>query len=97
MSGELQRTGRRVDPEDRDVIGSLIAAVEKISRRIKGKAPWIIAPRPFLSLVGQLPVLIYGKNRDAVMKTVSRIDKSTVGGNHDVRTEITSREPRWQG
>ena len=54
MPGELKATGFLIDLEDGDIVGSLIARVEKIPGRIKIKTAGIIPPRPFVRNKGQL-------------------------------------------
>jgi hypothetical protein len=79
IAREDQFAGRLVHLKDCDVVSSLITAVQEVSGRIKVKAARIIATCPFVGDVRQRTILTNGENTDAVMQTISSIDKLAIG------------------
>ena len=90
MAGEGEAAGLEIDAKDSDIIPALIAAVEELARWVEAEAARIVPPRPFLANIGQAAVRSDGEDPDAVMQSVTRIDKSSIGGNHDLGAEVTA-------
>ena len=67
-----------VDPKNCKVVSALIAAVKKLTARIESKTARIIASRPFICDEAQLSVLSHRENPNAVVQTVSGVNKATV-------------------
>src|SRR5262249_27930021 len=78
------------------VVRALIERVEEISRGIKIEAAWVISPRPLFRHKGQRSIFADGKDCNAVVQTVARINKLAVAGNHNLRAEIAASESRRQ-
>ena len=81
MPGEVQSTGFAVDFEDRDVVASLVAAVQELACRIEVETARIISSRPFFADVGQFAVGANRKDPDAVVKSVARVNAGSFAVN----------------
>src|SRR5262245_53244535 len=90
MAGELEARGFAIHLEDGDVVAALIATIEELASRVKVEAARIIPSCPFFPYERQLAVWANGKDPDAVVEPVARIDKSPVGGNQDLGAEVTA-------
>ncbi len=95
MARETQSTSISIYLKNCDVISSLVAAEKELTSGIEIETAWIIASCPLLTDIVQRSIGTYPKNSDTVVQPVACIDKSTIGRNHDTRTEITSGKARW--
>ena len=83
--------------EDGDVVTTLIAAIEELARGVEVETAWIIPARPCFPEKRQVAVWANGKDPDAVVQSVARIDKPPIGGNQDLGAEITAGKAGRQG
>ena len=97
MAGEGQAALFAVHAEDGEVVGALIAGVKEPAGGVEIEAARIVAARPFLPDVSQDAGAADGKDRDAVVQTVARIEEPAIGRNHDLRAEIAAGESGRQG
>ena len=79
MAGEAEAPGLAIHPEDGDVVASLIAAIEELARGVEVEAARIIPACPFFPKERKVAVGADGKDPDAVVQPVTRIDKSPIG------------------
>ena len=96
MAGEDQASRFAIHAEDGDVVAALIAAVKELAGGVEIEAARIVPARPFFPWVGQGTGGADGKDRDAVVQTVTRIEEPAIGRNHDLRAEIAASEPGRQ-
>ena len=75
MAGEFEAAGLAIHLEDGDVVGSLIAAIEEPASGIEVEAARIIPSCPFFPCEREVAVWANGKDSDAVVQPVARIDK----------------------
>src|SRR6185503_1064334 len=75
---------------------ALVAAVKELAGGIEAEAARIVPTSPFLAHEGQLASFADGKNPNAVVETVARIDESSIGGDQYLRAEIAAGESGWQ-
>lgn len=78
MAGEFETAGLAVHLEDGNVVGSLIAAEEELTRRVEIEAARVIASCPFFSDERKLAVLRNGEDPDAVVQPVARVHKPPI-------------------
>src|SRR5437773_9938225 len=81
MAGEDQAACFAVHAEDGDVVAALIARVKELAGGIEIEAARIVPTCPFLSDEGQFTGFADGKDPNAVVQTVARIDKAAIRGN----------------
>jgi hypothetical protein len=79
LTSEVEAAGLAVHTEHGDVVTALIAAIEELARRVEVEAARIVPACPFFPDIGQGAVWSYGKNPDAVVQPVVRIDKPAIG------------------
>ena len=79
MAGKGQFAGFAIDPEGRDIICALVAYVKELARRIEVEASRIISASPFLCHEGEFAVFADGKYPDAIVQTVSGVNKAAIG------------------
>src|SRR5438445_2996274 len=97
MAGEVEAASFAIHLEDGDVVATLIAAIEELTGGVEVEAARIIPPCPFFPNERQVAVWANGKDPDAVVQPVARIDKSPVGRNQDLGAEITASKRGRQG
>src|SRR5262249_39610842 len=97
MAGELEVAGLASHPEGGDVVAALIAAVEEPAGGVEAEAAGVIPSRPFFADERQVAVRADGKDPDAVVQAVARIDESPVGRDQDLGAEVAARESGRQG
>ena len=90
MAGECEAAGLAIHLEDGDVVAALIAAVEELAGGVEVEAARIIPSRPFFPHVREVAVGANGKDPDAVVQPVARIDKLPIGRNQDLGAEIAA-------
>lgn len=73
------------------MVSTLIAAVQKAARWIKGEAARVVATRPFLGDVAKRAVPTDGKDADAVVKAVTRVNEAAIRRDEDLGAEIAAR------
>ncbi len=73
------------------MVSTLIAAVQKAARWIKGEAARVVATRPFLGDVAKRAVRTDGKDADAVVKAVTRVNEAAIRRDEDLGAEIAAR------
>ena len=78
LISKFQFASVAIDSEDRYSVCPLISAVEKLTSRIKAKASRIISTCPFLSHEGEFAGWSNSKNSNAIVETISRVDKLSV-------------------
>ena len=78
MAGEFKAAGLAIDPEDGDVVGTLIATIEILAGGVEVEAARIITSCPFFIYERQFAVLANGKYPDAVVQPVACIDKPSI-------------------
>ena len=78
MASKIEAASLAIHLEDGDVIASLVAAIEELPGGVKVEAAWIIPASPFVSDVLQCSVFADGKNPNAVMKPVARVNKPAI-------------------
>src|SRR5262245_6605405 len=88
----MERATLTVDAKHSDIVAALVAAIEKLARRVEREAARIVAARPFLANVLQFSRGVDRENADAVVKSVTGIDELPVGGDEDLRTKVASGE-----
>ena len=96
MAGEGEAAGLAIHPEDGDVVAALIAAIEELAGGVEVEAARIIPARPFFPDERQVAVWADGKDPDAVVQAVARIDEPPIGGNQDLGAEIAAGKPGRQ-
>ena len=96
MAGEAQAARCAVHTEHGDVVIALIAAIEELAGGVEVEAARIASACPFFPDTGQRAVWSDGKDPDAVVQAVARIDKPTIGRNQNLGAEIAPSKPRWQ-
>ncbi len=79
MPREREDASLAIDSEDRDIVRSLIAAVQKLTGGIEVEAARIVAARPFLADVSKTTVGSDGEDRDAVMEPIAGVHEPTIG------------------
>src|SRR5262249_13034099 len=97
MAGEVEVPGLAIHTEEGDVVGSLIAAIKQLAGRIEVEAARVVPARRVFPDVGKRAVGSDGKNADAVVQPIARIDKLAISGNQDLGAEVTARKPGRQG
>ncbi len=75
MAGEFEAAGPAIHLEDGDVVGTLIATVKVLASGIEVEAARIIPSCPFFPCEREVAVWANGKDPDAVVQPVARIDK----------------------
>ncbi len=90
MPSEMQAAGLAVYAKDGNVVTALVATIEELARWVEVEAPRIIASCPFFSQECQLAVGGHGKDADAVVQTIARIDKFPVARYQNFGAEITA-------
>lgn len=83
MAGKIQATALSIDSKHGDIVGPLVAAVQKFTGRIKIEAARIVASSPFIAHMRELTVRPDRKDSDAVVQAIARIDKLTVCRNQN--------------
>ena len=78
MSCKHEHASLLIDPKGRKVISSLVARIEKVTRGCEVEAAWVVASRPFVRKECQFPRCGDPKDADAVVQSISDIDKTTV-------------------
>ena len=78
MAREFEAAVLTTHLKDGDVVGSLIAAIEELARRVEVEAARIIPSCPFFPDEGEIAVWANGEDPDAVMQPVARIDESSI-------------------
>jgi len=96
VAREGQSARFAINAENRDVVGSLVAAVKEVACRIEIETARIIATRPFVGNECQFAVFLDPEYPDAVMETITRIDEPAIGGNQNLGAKITAGEPGRQ-
>ena len=79
MASEVEAASFTSHTEDGDIVASLIAAIEELAGRVEVEASWVVAACPFLPNKRQVAFWAYGKDADAVVQPIARIDKSAIG------------------
>ena len=79
MAGELELAGVAIDAEGGHVVGSLVAAVEKLAGGVKAEAAWVVAVRPGFVDVGEVAGWADGEDGDAVVEPVAGVDEAAIG------------------
>ena len=92
VARESEAARRAIHLKDGDTVGSLIAAVKELARRVEAEAARIITSRPFFAQEGQLAVGTNGKDADAVVQSVARINEFPVVRNENLRAKIRARK-----
>src|SRR5262249_48103690 len=93
MAGEVEAPGLAVHAEHGDVVPALIATIEELAGGVDVETARVVPACPFFPDMGQGAVGSDGKDPDAVVQPVARIDKPALGGNQDLGAEITSGKP----
>ena len=75
MAGEFKAAGLAIHLEDSDVVGALVAAIKKLASGVEVEAARIIPSCPFFPYEREVAVWANGKDPDAVVQPVARIDK----------------------
>jgi hypothetical protein len=75
MTGEFEAARLAIHLKDGDIVTSLIATIEVLAGGIEIEAAWIIPSCPFFPYEHKFAVSANGKNPDAVMQPVARINK----------------------
>ena len=75
MAGEFETAGLAIHLKDGDVVTALIATIEELAGRVEVEAARIIPSCPFFPYEHKFAVLANGKNPDAIMQPVARINK----------------------
>src|SRR2546423_9803708 len=96
MAGEVEAAGFPVHAEDGDVVAALVAAIEERTGRVEVEAAGIVAARRLFADVSQRAVGARGKDGDAVVQPVARIDEPAIGGDKNPRAEVAAGKPRRQ-
>lgn len=97
MPGETQIASFCIDTEHSDIVPALIAAIKEIAGWIEGETAGVIPPGPLLPDITQCSILTHGKNSDAIVEPVTRVNKAAIMGNQNFRAEIASGKFRGQG
>jgi hypothetical protein len=92
VAGERQSAAVPIHPEDRDIVGALVADVEELAAGSEVEASRVVAAGPFFCDERQFSVRTDREDADAVMEAVARIDKPSITGNQDLRAEVASGE-----
>lgn len=79
MAGEVEAAGFLVYPEDCDIVATLIATIEELTRGIEIETPWVVSTSPFFTGICQRTVRTDGKDADTVVQPVAGVDKPAVG------------------
>src|SRR5258708_10272254 len=79
MAGEVEAAGFAVHMEHSDIVTSLIATIEELAGGVEVETARVVSACPFFPDIGQGAVLSNGKNPDAVVQPVARIDKPAIG------------------
>ena len=90
MAGEVEAAGFAIDMEGGDVVATLIAAIEEPASWVEVETAWIIPACPFFPDKSQVTVCVNGKDADAVVHSVARIDKPPIGRNENLGAEVTA-------
>src|SRR5215467_4989355 len=96
LAEEGKSAALAVDAISGDGIRPLIARIKIVPCRIDVEAAGIVAARPFLPRKGEQAALADGKPDDAIVQTVSGVEKPRVMGNENFRSEIRAVELSWQ-
>ena len=96
LAGKGEAARLPVDAEAGDRVAPLVARVKEITRGIDVKAARIIASRPGLAGKSQDAPRANGKEGDAVVQPVGRIDEPPVRRDHDLRSKIGAGEALGQ-
>ena len=78
MAGKFEAAGLAIYLEDGDVIGALITGVKEQAGGVEVEAARIIPSRPFFPYEREVAVSAHGKDPDAVVQPVARIDKLSI-------------------
>ena len=92
MSGEVESAGFLIRSKDGDIVTALVTAIEKLAGWIEIETARVVSACPNFLDIGQVAVWADGKNADAVMQAISRIDKAPVGGDENLGAEIAARK-----
>ena len=76
---KVESTGFAINTKDRDVVSALIATIQKLASGVKVEATRVVSTCPFFPNKCQSAVRSHGKNPDAVMQSIPRIDKLSIG------------------
>lgn len=79
MARELESAGLAIRFKDGDVVSTLIATIQELACRVEVEAARIIPSCPFFPQEREVTVWTNGKNPDAVVQSVARINKLTIG------------------
>ena len=91
LSGELQQSGHPVHLENGDMISPLVAAIKIVAGRIKTETARIIPSGPLVRDLSDGAIIANGKNPNAVMQSVARVNVLSVIGNQNLGAKIASR------
>ena len=75
MAGEFDAAGLAIHLEDGDVVAALIAAIEELASGVEVEAARIVPSCPFFPYEREVAVAANGKDPDAVVQPVARVDK----------------------
>ncbi len=75
MAGEFEAAGLAIHLEDGNVVGSLIATIKELASGVEIEAARIIPSCPFFPSEREVTVWANGKDPDAVVQPVARVDK----------------------
>ena len=78
MACEFETAGLAIHLKDGDIVATLIATIEVLAGGIEVEAAWIIPSCPFFPYEHKFAVSANGKNPDAVMQSVARVNKSPI-------------------
>ena len=78
MTCEIQLSRLPIHAEDSDVVAALITGIKKAPGRIEIETARVIASRRLIRDEGQLAGLANGKDPDAVVQAIARVDESAI-------------------
>ena len=78
MAGECEAAGLTIDLEDGNVVAALIATIEELASGVEVEAARVIPSCPFFPQEREDAIWPSGKYPDAVMQSVTRIDKLSI-------------------
>src|SRR5580704_1026357 len=90
MAGEPESASLAINLEDGDVVAALIATIEKLAGGVEVEAAWIITSCPFFPHERQVAVRADGKDPDAVVQPVARVDESPIDRDQDLGAEVAA-------
>ena len=96
MAGESKRSRDAIDSKGCNGVGSLIAGVKEISRRIDAKAARIVTANPLFTAEAERTRRTDGKPGDGVVQPVGCIQEFPAGGDQNLRSVIRTRKALGQ-